>query len=381
MQKDSSEFPMHVYSVFPQKCAVIIDGGYWEKIRESLGNPEIDLLKLSEFLSKPAYRMRTYYFDGKHKARQSVHDQLEMLERFEVILGDVVEREIKCHLCKKSYKIYEQKRVDVMIAVNLVHLASTKQVDTIVLLAGDRDFLPVVEVAKTAGVVIRLAYGIRGSSKVAPGLLKSADERIKITESLIQPFKIKTEEETIEKEKIEALFVEDRHDLLVQVEDAIKELIKTKGKDQISPGELGFFLKEKGIQFIGTLTNLLGNLKENIILVEDGESKKITIQDEKEIALLINIGLKEDKAALFLFKTLNELLKEVEETTIPVIHLNNSMYQKNPDWKKEYHYPKNKSITKLINRSKQVLEIKGDDFPSSEIGFKDGFDYNKFLKD
>ncbi|MBA7549933.1 hypothetical protein ES705_42437 [subsurface metagenome] len=212
-------------------------------------------------------------------------------------------------------------------------------------------------------------------------MLKSADERIKITESLIQPFKIKTEEETIEKEKIEALFVEDRHDLLVQVEDAIKELIKTKGKDQISPGELGFFLKEKGIQFIGTLTNLLGNLKENIILVEDGESKKITIQDEKEIALLINIGLKEDKAALFLFKTLNELLKEVEETTIPVIHLNNSMYQKNPDWKKEYHYPKNKSITKLINRSKQVLEIKGDDFPSSEIGFKDGFDYNKFLKD
>ena len=40
-----------------------------------------------------------------------------------------------------------QKRVDVALAVEMVHLASTQQVDIITLVAGDMDFLPAIETA------------------------------------------------------------------------------------------------------------------------------------------------------------------------------------------------------------------------------------------
>ncbi len=379
MNTNLPENPIPIYSVYPQKCAVIIDGGYWEKILESVGHPNIDLLKLSESLSKPAYRMRTYYFDGKHEARQSIHDQLEMLERFEVVLGDVVEREAKCPICNKTYKINEQKRVDVLIAVNLVHLASTKQVDTIVLIAGDRDFLPVVEVAKDAGVIVRLAYSGKGYSKVAPGLLKSADERIKLTKGFLQPFIFK---DTVEKkiEKTDAKEIEDRLEIIHHVERSIKELIRTKSKRVINPSELSVHLKEQGIEFAGTLKNLLENTREKNILSIDKDHTCITLLNEKEAIELIYTGLKENEAVQYMFRILTDLIEKSETDLVSIHSLSATMYNENPNWKNEYNCPKRKAFTKLIEKANFVLNVTGESFQTGEVGFNSRLDCKKFIK-
>jgi uncharacterized LabA/DUF88 family protein len=53
---------------------------------------------------------------------------------------------------------YEQKRVDVMLAIDLMRLASLKEIQQAVLVAGDSDFVPLVEAVQAEGVPVRLRY-------------------------------------------------------------------------------------------------------------------------------------------------------------------------------------------------------------------------------
>ncbi len=77
---------------FPAKAAVVVDGGYWRKIIKEMGISSVDLVSLTDALCDPAFRIRTYFFDGKIQNSQSFHDNLQLLDRFEVYLGDVVPR-------------------------------------------------------------------------------------------------------------------------------------------------------------------------------------------------------------------------------------------------------------------------------------------------
>ncbi|MEB3196878.1 MAG: NYN domain-containing protein [Candidatus Sericytochromatia bacterium] len=54
--------------------------------------------------------------------------------------------------------LYEQKRTDVQIAVDLVRLAWRGEIQRAVLLTGDSDLLPAVEDARAAGVHVSLRY-------------------------------------------------------------------------------------------------------------------------------------------------------------------------------------------------------------------------------
>ena len=84
------------YNTFPPVAAVLFDGSYWNNIRRIFGSLDVDLTSLSDDLCQSAYRLRTYYFDGKDTHRQSFHDGIRVLPRFEVTLGDVVDRETEC---------------------------------------------------------------------------------------------------------------------------------------------------------------------------------------------------------------------------------------------------------------------------------------------
>ena len=101
-------------TTFPPTAAVLFDGSYWNKIRQELRAHNIDLTKLSDAICYPAYRLRTYYFDGKDDQRQSFHYGLRFLPRFEVILGDVVERKTPCPHCQQPIVSKEQKRVKML---------------------------------------------------------------------------------------------------------------------------------------------------------------------------------------------------------------------------------------------------------------------------
>lgn len=161
---------------FPSKAAVIIDGGYWRRILNSYNIENVDLVNFTDSICTPAYRLRSYFFDGKTQENQSFHDSLQMFDRFEVFLGEVAPRNIFCPNCSTNFNLKMQKRVDVALAVELVHLATSRQVDVIILIAGDRDFIPAIETAKHAGVIIKLVHGPLRT--VSDSLLKLVDEKL-----------------------------------------------------------------------------------------------------------------------------------------------------------------------------------------------------------
>lgn len=75
--------------------------------------------------------------------------------------------------------VFEQKRTDVQIAVDMVRLAWCKDADRIILLAGDSDLIPALEDAKMAGVRTTLAY-YPGS--VHRDLLAACDDTLTLLE-------------------------------------------------------------------------------------------------------------------------------------------------------------------------------------------------------
>ena len=73
--------------------------------------------------------------------------------------------------------IFQQKRVDLMIGLDMALLAATNhQVTHLALLSGDSDLLPAVEAAKQEGVVVWLVHG--PSHTYANDLWTAADNRM-----------------------------------------------------------------------------------------------------------------------------------------------------------------------------------------------------------
>ncbi len=135
--------------------------------------------------------LRTYYYHcppyqgnpptqeerERYSAQRSFYTALERLPRFSVRLGRLAYRGDDGAGRPK----FEQKRVDILLGVDMVLLAAKQSIQEAVLIAGDSDFIPAVSVAKSEGVLVRLYHGERPHSD----LWAEADERVKISQSLI----------------------------------------------------------------------------------------------------------------------------------------------------------------------------------------------------
>jgi len=89
-------------------------------------------------------------------------------------------------ICIPSSGDYVQKRVDVLLSVDLVRMSWDHQIEKAILVTGDSDFVPAIQAAKDAGVLTVLYYS-RAHPKVSAldELLYACDERIEITQDLI----------------------------------------------------------------------------------------------------------------------------------------------------------------------------------------------------
>ena len=76
---------------------------------------------------------------------------------------------------------FEQKRVDVLLAVDLVRLAWQNKIDKAVIIAGDDDFVPAIMDVKNAGIITILYYSRQSYSRE---LFKTCDERRTLDEIL-----------------------------------------------------------------------------------------------------------------------------------------------------------------------------------------------------
>ena len=141
------------------RTAVFIDNGYLSKVQND--GARIDFLKFCNAVCDTHERLRTYFYDCKpyvseppteeERARLSQYDKfagrIEALPRFQMRYGK---------LRKNKDGSFEQKRVDILLAVELVRLSWSGQIGYAVIVTGDSDFVPAIEAAKDAGIMALL---------------------------------------------------------------------------------------------------------------------------------------------------------------------------------------------------------------------------------
>lgn len=169
-----------------ERTAVFIDGGYLDALRNYGFRGRIDLQKLVSHAVGDGRLLRAYYYTcmpyqsatptDEEKLRFSGKDhflsKIRRFPRFEVRLGK---------LQKTADGVFQQKKVDILLAIEVVSLAWKGHIDKAVIIAGDSDFVPAIQQAKDAGVVVSLYY-VKNACNTE--LLDSVDERCEITQEL-----------------------------------------------------------------------------------------------------------------------------------------------------------------------------------------------------
>ncbi len=175
----------------PDRVAIFVDGGYLESVlRDEFRGARIDHGKLSSTMAGDDTILRTYCYDcppyqsnppteeekTRYANKRRFFTYLERLPRYSVRLGILAKR-----TSPDGSPRFEQKRVDILLGVDLVQLAAKGQIQQAILLAGDSDFIPAVTAAKQEGVIVRLYHGARPHND----LWQEVDERVRIDQPLI----------------------------------------------------------------------------------------------------------------------------------------------------------------------------------------------------
>lgn len=185
-----------ILAIRMHKIAFFIDGAYLDHVlANEFPNKRIDYQSFIRAIVAEAGPdreiVRAYYYhclpyQGTHPTSeqserfskmQKFFRALQRTPRFEVSQGRLAFRGID----DKGAPIFEQKRTDLLLGIDLVLLAARHSIDEAFIIAGDSDFIPAIHAAKSEGVVIYLVCG----DTCHDDLLDEVDERIKITPKLI----------------------------------------------------------------------------------------------------------------------------------------------------------------------------------------------------
>ena len=185
------------------RVAIFVDGAYLDKLLlHEHGGARINLGALAQRLSDGQNLLRSYYYhcpifksdpptpdeSAKAAKQDGYFAALSRLPRFQVRLGKLAYR----GQTADGRPIFVQKRVDLMLGVDMVQLAATRQINRAVLVAGDSDFVPAIEVVKQHGVLTVLWHGPMRSgsrSNVHRELWDTCDERNELTHDIVTALK------------------------------------------------------------------------------------------------------------------------------------------------------------------------------------------------
>jgi uncharacterized LabA/DUF88 family protein len=178
-------------------AAAFLDGGYVEKVLHYDHNePKIDFEKLVRIMVKPDELLRAYYYHclpyqsnppteeerKRYAARHRFITALSFLPRFEVRLGQLAFRGIDA----EGKRIFQQKRVDCMVGVDMALLAGKGKVTNVAIFAGDSDIIPALEAVKREGVLVTLWHGsFSPNTRPSRELVEVADERHELTADIV----------------------------------------------------------------------------------------------------------------------------------------------------------------------------------------------------
>lgn len=178
------------------KMAIFIDGGYINHLFKDnfvSENCSIDYEKFIKWISDTSTILRAYYYDclpykpsnstrrerERFSKKQKFFFSLEKIPRFCVRQGKLAYRGND----DNGHPIFTQKRVDLLLGMDLGSIVSTRKVDEVAIVAGDSDFIPVVEFAKKEGAIVWLIHGPFGTYH--KDLWIATDERKEITQEIV----------------------------------------------------------------------------------------------------------------------------------------------------------------------------------------------------
>jgi uncharacterized LabA/DUF88 family protein len=185
-----------------EKALLLIDGGYLDFLQRSYGSPRLDYGRVAEAICEHfgVTLLRCVYFNclpyvsgnpspedqEAFRKKEGFYQRLQRLDRFEVKLGRLAFRGLDEVTGKP---VLEQKQVDVLLAIEMVYAAARRSVDAIILLSGDGDFLPAVELVKREGLTFGLAHGPRSGAQmtVQESLWEAADLRLSLDMPFLEP--------------------------------------------------------------------------------------------------------------------------------------------------------------------------------------------------
>jgi len=81
-------------------------------------------------------------------------------------------------------KIFQQKGVDILLGIDVTRLAIRRAAQTVVIVGGDGDFIPLVKVAKDEDLIVRL-YHSPVAREYAQELWDICDERFPINRDFV----------------------------------------------------------------------------------------------------------------------------------------------------------------------------------------------------
>ena len=177
--------------------AVFIDGAYLDRVMyHDHANQRIEYKGLVDAIADHDELLRAYYYHclphqsdpptederSRYAAKHSFITALNNLPRFEVRLGKLAYRGRD----DQGQPIFQQKRVDLMMGVDMALLAGKGRIAKLALVSGDGDCIPAIEAVKREGVVTTLWHG-NSLYYTVPSreLCEMCDERREVTAELV----------------------------------------------------------------------------------------------------------------------------------------------------------------------------------------------------
>lgn len=140
-----------------RRVMIFIDGSnLYHVLKQNTDKQNLDYKKFAEKLCGDRELIRTYYYN----IRQESPDNPKLAESQDRFLNALYETdylEVKLGIWKQRGHTMVEKGVDVMIASDLIAHAYEDHYDTAILVSGDADFYPALQVVKDTGKQVEVA--------------------------------------------------------------------------------------------------------------------------------------------------------------------------------------------------------------------------------
>lgn len=170
------------------RAAVFLDEGYFDKVTQNYGNIRVDYESFSDSVCEPDRRFRTYWYHcppwQSDPPTEEERERFGNYQRFKDALSYLDKFKIREGRLQKIDGNFRQKKVDIMLAVDAVKLASTGKIDRAIFVTGDSDFVPVVEAIDGTGVITTLCYD--PNLPIHDEIRTAVDERIEIGRNFLR---------------------------------------------------------------------------------------------------------------------------------------------------------------------------------------------------